>query len=191
MSDLIPIKLAEQALANLQSEIDRFKADLTNCKSEADRLKADLDRVTRLYQILLDKSDKQLDYIEDLQLQVDKWQRAESVACDKLLEVCNEVKRLNSELFTCSCANANMNKHMNENARLKAEVERLTKALEEEAACMVGHQENAILIGRLEAEVERLTKAGDAMAKAIRWLPQSISDHHLDAWNAAKEGKQS
>ena len=44
---------------------------------------------------------------------------------------------------------------------------------------------------RLKAEVERLTKAGDAMAKAIRWLPQSISDHHLDAWNAAKEGKQS
>ena len=44
---------------------------------------------------------------------------------------------------------------------------------------------------RLKAEVERLRKAGDAMAKAIRWLPQSISDHHLDAWNAAKEGKQS
>ena len=44
---------------------------------------------------------------------------------------------------------------------------------------------------RLKTEVERLRKAGDAMAKAIRWLPQSISDHHLDAWNAAKEGKQS
>lgn len=40
--------------------------------------------------------------------------------------------------------------------RLKRENERLTKALEEEAACMVGHQENAILIGRLEAQVERL-----------------------------------
>ena len=126
----------------------------------SDELKAELDRVTRLYQILLDKSDKQLDYIEDLQAQVDKWQRAESVACDKLLETCNEVTRLNSELHICSCANAKMNMHMNENARLKA-------------------------------EVERLRKAGDAMAKAIRWLPQSISDHHLDAWNAAKEGKQS
>jgi len=49
------------------------------------------------------------------------------------------------------------NMHLqSENARLKAEVERLTKALEEEAACQVGHQENAILIGRLEAEVKRL-----------------------------------
>ena len=46
-------------------------------------------------------------------------------------------------------------------------------------------------VASLKAEVERLRKAGDAMAKAIRWLPQSISDHHLDAWNAAKEGKQS
>ena len=39
-----------------------------------------------------------------------------------------EVERLNSELFTCSCANANMHKYKEENARLKAEVERLTKA---------------------------------------------------------------
>lgn len=46
-------------------------------------------------------------------------------------------------------------------------------------------------VERLKAELERLRKAGDAMAKAIKWLPQSISDHHLDAWNAAKEGKQS
>jgi hypothetical protein len=37
-----------------------------------------------------------------------------------------EIERLNSELFTCSCANANMHKYKNENARLKAEVERLT-----------------------------------------------------------------
>ena len=39
-----------------------------------------------------------------------------------------EVERLNSELYTCSCANANMHKHKNDYARLKAEVERLTKA---------------------------------------------------------------
>ena len=44
---------------------------------------------------------------------------------------------------------------------------------------------------RFEAEVERLRKAGDAMANAIKWLPQTISDHHQQAWNAAKEGKQS
>lgn len=43
----------------------------------------------------------------------------------------------------------------------------------------------------LDAENERLRKAGDAMADAIKWLPQTISDHHQQAWNAAKEGKQS
>jgi uncharacterized coiled-coil protein SlyX len=42
--------------------------------------------------------------------------------------LCERMQDLNSELHTCSCANANMNKHKAENARLKAEVERLTKA---------------------------------------------------------------
>lgn len=45
MSDLIPIKVAEQACANLQAEIDRLKADLANCKAECDRLKADKERM--------------------------------------------------------------------------------------------------------------------------------------------------
>jgi hypothetical protein len=67
---------------------------------------------------------------------------------------------------------------------MEAEVERLTKALEEEAACQVGHQENAILIGRLEAQVERLTKAGDVMAIMLQ------HDEVSKDWNAAKEGKQ-
>jgi hypothetical protein len=74
-----------------------------------------------------------------------------------------------------------------ENATLRAEVERLEKALEEEAACQVGHQENAILIGRLEAQVERLTKAGDAMAEQLDGLS---FDSVWDFWNAAKKGKQ-
>ena len=44
MSDLIPIRLAEQACANLQAEIDRLKAEverLTNLKSGADYFKAE------------------------------------------------------------------------------------------------------------------------------------------------------
>jgi hypothetical protein len=59
---------------------------------------------------------------------------------------------------------------------------------------------------RLKAEVERLRKAGDAMADEYRrmckgepaagWFHRLMAGNedfkieHLDAWNAAKEGKQ-
>ena len=48
---------------------------------------------------------------------------------------------------------------------------------------------------RLKAEVERLTKAGDAMAKRTeffqkRWDADELCQE-VEAWNAAKEGKQS
>jgi len=54
----------------------------------------------------------------------------------------------------------------------------------------VAMQENA----RLKAEVERLTKAGDAMALWVGedshfWWGQPEAS--VEAWNAAKEGKQS
>ena len=52
--------------------------ELTNCKAEADRLKTELDRVTRLYQILLDKSDKQLDYIRELQTDNERLKKERS-----------------------------------------------------------------------------------------------------------------
>ena len=71
-----------------------------------------------------------------------------------------------------------------ENARLKAEVERLEANTTK--LCTHGDAE----IARLKAEVERLTKAGDAMAKVIdadatAWFERVVRD-----WNAAKEGKQ-
>ena len=50
-------------------------------------------------------------------------------------------------------------------------------------------------IARLKAEVERLRKAGDAMAKRTeffqkRWDADELCQE-VEAWNAAKEGKQS
>jgi len=79
-----------------------------------------------------------------------------------------------------------------ENARLKAEVERLTSDLQME-------KENEDRLVRLHQdarnEVERLTKAGDAMAdswldgiRAINWEAEDVKE--LRDWNAAKEGKQ-
>jgi hypothetical protein len=61
-----------------------------------------------------------------------------------------------------------------ENARLKAEVERLT----------VFTTRTIIPNEELQAQVERLTKAGDAMAD---WFFDS--DSLVKEWNAAKEGK--
>ena len=43
---------------------------------------------------------------------------------------------------------------------------------------------------RLKAEVERLTKAGDAMAFIMAYQKDNEFDGFVEAWNAAKEGKQ-
>jgi predicted nuclease with TOPRIM domain len=81
-----------------------------------------------------------------------------------------------------------------ENARLKAEVERLRK-FNDEALAHIAKEERKIreCLDMAQAEVERLTKAGDAMAEALK-LNDDVFDNHEKklaqaAWNAAKEGK--
>ena len=68
-----------------------------------------------------------------------------------------------------------------ENARLKAEVERLTAFT---TRTIIPNEE-------LQAQVERLTKAGDAMAFIMAHQKDSEFNGFIEAWNAAKEGKQS
>ena len=94
-----------------------------------------------------------------------------------------EVERLNSELHTCSCANANMHKYKAENARLKAEVERLTNTSTNADRFLISGLEQDVAI--LKAEVERLTKAGDAMYNEMLY-PKHPDLSVTDAWNAAK-----
>ena len=72
--------------------------------------------------------------------------------------LCERMQDLNGEVHTASCANANMHK---ENARLKAEVERLTKA---------GDNLEQVL-----TEISYAYRAGNASHE----------------WRAAKKGKQS
>jgi len=87
-----------------------------------------------------------------------------------------------------------------ENARLKAEVERLTAFT---TRTIIPNEE-------LQAQVERLTKAGDSLVLSVEWRNVVIHDptltfiavkpdclcncHNFDSdiklWNAAKEGKQ-
>jgi hypothetical protein len=89
---------------------------------------------------------------------------------------------------------AKMVKAMAENARLKAEVERLTK--HEDDTCR--HYIMRLLLesqnARLKAEVERLTKAGDRVLHTLLWTDEYDEFRYKDAkkiWDAAKEGKQS
>jgi predicted RNase H-like nuclease (RuvC/YqgF family) len=73
-------------------------------------------------------------------------------------------------------------------ARLKAEVERLNNESDILQKCCE-HQKNRI--ERLKAEVERLTEAGDEMHEQATntFQPHSLR-LAMEAWNAAKEGKQ-
>jgi len=74
-----------------------------------------------------------------------------------------------------------------ENARLKAEVERLTAFT---TRTIIPNEE-------LQAQVERLTKAGDAMASSIQFNEEMAKDYNgptivhqsVQRWNAAKEDK--
>ena len=100
-----------------------------------------------------------------------------------------------------------------ENARLKTEVERLTKAVMHSPAAQLKLKElegkttfdeinpkddNSnittellVLCNRQASDIRRLTKAGDAMADYIMVVPGTPMAHvYLIDWNAAKEGKQ-
>ena len=92
-----------------------------------------------------------------------------------------------------------------ENARLKAENERIRKLFyDTERLMLIDGEYEAAKVGtyadlksenaRLQAEVERLRKAGDAMAEALN-LNDDVFDNQDKKeaqanWRAAKEGKQ-
>jgi len=102
-----------------------------------------------------------------------------------------------------------------ENARLKAEVDRLAMSegyhytavsistLKEQLhqkhldyiEARKANEAKVEMIKSLKAEVERLTKAGDAMQTRLNFFQKRWDNDELceeaEAWNAAKEGKQS
>ena len=114
-----------------------------------------------------------------LKAEVAKWQRCESVACDKMLELCGEIKVLKAEVERLTAENEAVklgNKEWRQTAIERGEM----------------NAEDANAIGLLKAEVERLTKAGDAMAChfVCSDLPNDVCGDLMKNWNAAKEGKQ-
>ena len=84
------------------------------------------------------------------------------------------IGELKADLLNCFTA---IRVKEEENARLKAEVERLTAFT----------TRTIIPNELLQAEVERLTKAGDAMADRLMYQGYPAT---VPAWHTAKEGKQ-
>lgn len=83
-----------------------------------------------------------------------------------------------------------------ENARLKAEVDRLEAEPDALTAYLYADTLRREDIKTLKAHIERLTKAGDAMAAMVPAMVCCQVDAKgandiIGAWNAAKEGKQS
>jgi regulator of replication initiation timing len=119
-------------------------------------------------------------------------------------------KRMASDLVDIADDHSRL---FHENARLKTEVERLTKAVMHSPAAQLKLKElegkttfdeinpkddNSnittellVLCNRQASDIRRLTKAGDAMADYIMVVPGTPMAHvYLIDWNAAKEGKQ-
>ena len=97
-----------------------------------------------------------------------------------------------------AACDAEIQKLREENARLKAEVERLTADLPKMVAWGRGLEHDKRLLqedyARLRAEVERLTEAGDDLAMMVGHIEVKGDAHRMmlefsNEWNAAKEGK--
>ena len=101
-------------------------------------------------------------------------------------ETCDHVERVSAIAWSNGAFKATLSLEA-DNARLKAEVERLTAFT---TRTIIPNEE-------LQAQVERLTKAGDAMASSIQFNEEMAKDYNgptivhqsVQRWNAAKEGK--
>jgi cell division protein FtsB len=106
----------------------------------------------------------------------------ERIDCQAVANLKAEVERLNSLI-----ANSEQ-----ENARLKAEVERLEHQVNYWR--IEAETDNARWLRCLE-DKERLTKAGDEMQTRLNFFQKRWDSDELceeaEAWNSAKEGKQS
>ena len=132
-----------------------------------------------------------LDEIEMMKHTVKYWEIEAQTDHARWLRVMEDYERLKDKSnCQAECLNAfdvKLSQAEAENASLKKDVDRLRDRYAEAT------QENA----RLKAEVERLRKAGDAVSLCLEafWKGKpydtSTNIECFDAWNAAKEGKQS
>jgi predicted RNase H-like nuclease (RuvC/YqgF family) len=183
----------------LENEIARLKAEVTDLKSTADRFKAEVERwefIHRLDSLAIKKQKEEVERLTWLQVETLNERNKAEGEVERLSKpaviggynISEYIRMANSEtlefdngdIFADMTLPERIKYIVESHARLKAEVERLQSI----------HSIDSIGIEQLKAEVERLTKAGDAMALGIE------GDYNypmpcVQAWSAAKKGKQS
>jgi chromosome segregation ATPase len=152
---------------------------------EYDRLKAEVERLTELNATLslrYDATNSMLNgcakEIEEMEAEVERLTSDLQMEKENEDRLVREWQKANNEVYGLQRQVAAL---IDDQTRLKAEVERLQSI----------HSIDSIGIEQLKAQVERLTKAGDAM---MGWIDHQHDDsgyQHSEAWEAAKEGKQS
>jgi hypothetical protein len=178
MSRYIPVEPEKWGeMVKAMAEVKRLQAEVEHLTSENLLVREEADRYCRLWQ-------KAQVEVESLMTSpTSRLLRAERDENARLKERHDFYKskwdEKNNQLVTTICIEQ-------ENARLKAEVERLEK---KEEYLQNTLNQYALDDMRLQAEVERLRKAGDALLKDN--LNHFTDSNHIAEWNAAKEGKQS
>jgi predicted RNase H-like nuclease (RuvC/YqgF family) len=164
-------KFNEEAMAHIAKEERKSRERLEMAEDENARLKADVNELADGLKLASEVGIKMADEVTRLKAEVERLTLASQGA----------VKYVD---HTMALTRQSMDHHK-EVARLKTEVEHL----------MVFCNCTLIPNKELQAKVERLTKAGDAMVGLLEHMDVIVdmdSDHpEVEAWNAAKEGKQS
>jgi cell division protein FtsB len=154
---MIPLRLADQAVAACEAELQKLRAENAWLKAEVERLQS----IHSIDSIGIEQLKAEVERLtSDLQMEKENEDR-----------LVRERQRANNEVYGLQRQVAAL---IDDQTRLKAEVTDLKSTAD-----------------GFKADVERLTKAGDLM---MGWIDHQHDDsgyEHSEAWETAKEGKQS
>jgi len=167
------------------AEMVKAMAENARLKAEVERLNTGIqpegsnDAVGRAVNVLLEKQKE----IANLKAEVERLTSDIQMEKENEDRLVREWQKANNEVYGLQRQVAAL---IDDQTRLKAEVERLRKGDERDmtTAYLYAAEQSKDTIARLKAEVERLTEAGDEMAVCFN-CPTCAKN-----WNAAKEGKQ-
>jgi hypothetical protein len=164
---------------------DRW-AELVKAAGERDALIVEVSHLTEENLLVREESDRHYGLFIKANAEVERWEsenklkavRIEAQILDRLVELKAENARLKAEVERLRIAGSESEPRfvlLSDYRHLKAEVERLQSI----------HSIDSIGIEQLKAEVERLTKAGDAICKSFDEFGQ-VDATTLKGWKAAK-----
>jgi chromosome segregation ATPase len=137
-------------------------------ETENARLKADVNELADGLKLASEVGIKMADEVTRLKAEVERLTNQNALATPRHLIASQDIKTLREQIEELKLENSQYEEH---------------------------HKYGQNVITSLREEVERLTKAGDAMVGLLEHMDVIVdmdSDHpEVEAWNAAKEGKQS